>query len=93
MDTQEAEIYLSEDEDSVCDSDTESDEVEVEDLCTSEKKNKFTISDILGLDKSEQNKNLNLNINSNKSNEPVKPIAISPASICGTCELNIFINN
>lgn len=83
MDKREEELYSSEDDDSVCDSD-ESDEVEVDDLSASEKKNQFTINNILGLDEREND--------SKKSTEPLKPIAISPASICGTCECLLLIS-
>lgn len=79
MDKREAEeLYSSEDDDnSVCDSD-ECDEVDVDDFSASDKKNQFTINNILGLDER--------NHGSQKSTEPLKPIAISPASICGTCK-------
>lgn len=80
---QEEESYSSEDEDSVCDSD-ESDEVEVDDFNASEKKIQFTINNILGLDKRETN-------SSPKLTEPLKPIAISPASVCGTCKQIWFL--
>lgn len=76
MDKHEDEVYSSEDEDSVCDSDG-SDEVDVDNLSASEKKNRFTINNILGLDE---------NGSQTPSTGPLKPIAISPASICGTCE-------
>lgn len=78
MDKREEELYSSEDEDSICESD-DSDEVEVDDLSASEKKNQFTISNILGLDERGDN-------GAHKSPEPIKPIAISPASVCGTCK-------
>lgn len=82
MDKRDEELYSSEDEESVCETD-QSDNVEVDDLNPSEKKNQFTINNILGLDERGHN-------GSQISPEPIKPIAISPASICGTCKLTRF---